>query len=117
MARVTICAAEELLPGSVRVADASGHELAVFNVAGRLHAVRNRCPHHGAPLAAGRVGGTMLPSAPHEYRYGRDGEILRCPWHGYEFELESGHCLIDSERLRVKVYPVAVEDGVVVVEV
>lgn len=50
-------------------------------------------------------------------RMARVGErVLRCPWHGWEFDLESGRCL-DDDSLRAAVYPVEVADGVVRIEV
>ena len=42
----------------------------------------------------------------------REGEILTCPWHGLEFDLTTGRCLANP-RVRVRQYPVAVEDGLV----
>ena len=91
-----------------------GREIGIFNVAGRLFAIRNVCPHQGAPLSAGAVGGTMLPSAPHEYVYGLEGRVIRCPWHKFEFDLETGHSLHDPEHMRVATYRVALEDGSIV---
>ena len=89
----------------------------MLNVDGRLFAIRNVCPHQGAPLCTGVVGGTMLPSAPHEYVYGMGGKVIRCPWHKFEFDLETGRSLHDPDRLRVATFPVTVEDGRVVVHV
>jgi nitrite reductase (NADH) small subunit len=57
------------------------------------------------------VGGTMLPSDPQKYLYGMEGKIIRCPWHKFEFDLETGRSLHDPERMRVKIYDVAVEQG------
>lgn len=97
------------------VARVGGREVGVVRdpATGRLHAVRNRCPHHGAPLARGTVV---------ERHAGRPGEyalagrrVLHCPWHGWEFELDSGACADDS-RLRVAVYPVRVDGDRVLVE-
>ena len=44
----------------------------------------------------------------------RDGEIIRCPWHLWEFDILTGGCLVDP-KVRVKTYPVRIEDGEVVV--
>jgi nitrite reductase/ring-hydroxylating ferredoxin subunit len=44
----------------------------------------------------------------------REGEIIRCPWHLWEFEIATGRCLVDP-HVRVKTYPVAIEDGQVIV--
>ena len=115
MARHEICSADELPPGSKRLVEIDGRKIGVLNVDGRLFAIRNVCPHQGAPLCEGVVGGTMLPSAPYEYVYGMEGRVIRCPWHKFEFDLETGRSLHDPERMRVKVYDVAVERGRVVV--
>jgi nitrite reductase/ring-hydroxylating ferredoxin subunit len=113
---IEVCRAHELPPGARRVVRAGGRDIAVFNVDGRLYALRDTCPHQGARLSAGAIGGTMLPSAPHEYVYGLEGRVIRCPWHKFEFDLESGRSLHDPEGMRVTTYCVRVEDGVVVLD-
>ena len=49
--------------------------------------------------------------------YGMDDEvaILRCPWHSFDYDVRTGECIGDA-RLRVKTYPVYVEDGQVLVD-
>jgi 3-phenylpropionate/trans-cinnamate dioxygenase ferredoxin subunit len=93
-----------------------GRSIVVFNVEGNLYAVRNTCPHHGAELACGTIGGTMLASKPHEYVFGLRNRVLRCPWHGWEFDLATGRSLFAPEQTRVKTYPVFVDGGGVVVD-
>ncbi len=113
-----MCAADELPPGARRIVEADGRSIGVFNVDGDLFALRNICPHQGAALCLGTVRGTMIPSDPYEYVYGHEGRVLRCPWHGWEFDLETGEKLFDvSERARVKTYPASVEAGRVGVDV
>jgi nitrite reductase/ring-hydroxylating ferredoxin subunit len=97
-----------------------GRSLGVLNVGGRFHALRNVCPHHGAPLCRGPVSGLMLSLGPHQYAYSGDAEehrVVRCPWHGYEFRLDSGRSVTNPDRMRVRTYDVAVEDGEVVIYV
>ena len=49
-------------------------------------------------------------------RYALTAEsVLRCPWHGWEFDLETGRCR-DDESMRVAVYPADVRDGRVFVK-
>jgi nitrite reductase/ring-hydroxylating ferredoxin subunit len=77
-----------------------------------LHGMRNRCPHHGGPLCLGRVR-ERESGTPGSYELaGR--RVLRCPWHGWEFDLETGACL-DEPSLRAAVYPARVEAGRVLV--
>ena len=88
----------------------------MFNVNGRFYALHNGCPHKGGALCAGRVTGTVLPTAERSFVYGREGEIIRCARHGWEFEIATGRALADP-RVRARTYPVSVEAGQVVVMV
>lgn len=108
--------ASELGPGERRIVEVQGRSIGVFNVDGRYHALRNLCPHKGGALCAGRVTGTVLATDDREFVYGREGEILRCAFHGWEFEIATGRALADR-RVRAHSYPVAVEDGRVVVTI
>jgi nitrite reductase/ring-hydroxylating ferredoxin subunit len=114
--RFPVCPAGELGPGERQIVAAAGVEVGVFNLGDRFVAFRNVCPHQGAPVCRGRVGGTTLPSAPGEYVYGRQGKILTCPWHGWQFDLETGEALF-GQRVRLAPIEVAVEDGTLVVYV
>ena len=53
----------------------------------------------------------MLPAAPGTLAWGREGEILRCPWHGFEFEMATGARPFVESRMRLRVYPARIEDG------
>ena len=86
----------------------------MLSVGDELFAVSNRCPHMGAPMCAGSVGGTLVASAPQEFVYGRHERVLRCPWHGWEFDLESGRSLLEPRRVGLRVFAVTCEDGQVV---
>jgi 3-phenylpropionate/trans-cinnamate dioxygenase ferredoxin subunit len=101
--------ASEIGPGQRRIVEVKGRSVGVFNVNGTFVAALNVCPHELAPVCRGRVGGTTLPSPPGEYRWGRDGEILACPWHGWDYDLLTGKALADP-RVRLRLYPVTVED-------
>lgn len=104
-----VCSTAELPAGERKIVEISGKSIGVFNVNGEYHAIRNACPHQNAPLCLGRVSGTTLPSPAGEYHYGREGEIIRCPWHGWEFDLTTGQSVFNPHRCRVKSYPVSVE--------
>lgn len=105
----------ELPPGARKLVELEGRSVGLFNVHGTVVAVLNVCPHELAPVCLGRVSGTTLPSAPGEFCWGREGEILACPWHGWEFDLLTGKALADPKK-RLRTYPVIVEDGMVCVE-
>ena len=61
-------------------------------------------------MCVGHIQGIMLPSDPGEYLYGRDGEIVRCPWHGWEFDITNGKSVFDPFKCLVKTYDVEVVD-------
>jgi len=109
MGRHIVCPLSELPPGSRRILVADGRSIGVFNVDGRLYALRNACPHQGAPLCLGKLTGTMVASSPGVYDWRRDGEILRCPWHGWEFDIATGESVFNPHRVRVRPYDVTVE--------
>lgn len=104
-----VCKASDLPPGQRRIVEVDGKSIGVFNVHGAYHALRNSCPHQLAPLCLGKVSGTTLPSEPGQFNYGREGEILRCPWHGWEFDLTTGRSVFNPHRCRVRSFKVTVE--------
>ena len=89
-----------------------GRRLVVVRGADGFYALRDTCPHQGARLSAGRLCGVPQPCAPgQEAAYGRDGEILICPWHGWSFDARDGLPLVPSGRRRVRTYPVKERHG------
>jgi nitrite reductase/ring-hydroxylating ferredoxin subunit len=94
------------------VARVGGREVGVLwdSELERAHGVRNRCPHSGAPLCLGRLR-NRESGGPGTYALSGQ-RVLRCPWHGWEFDLESGRCL-DDPGLRAAVYPVEIRSGAV----
>jgi nitrite reductase (NADH) small subunit len=106
--RVDVGAAADWKPGQSRILTVNGREICVVRSADTYYAVNNACPHQGADLGKGTVGGTMIASRPQEYSYGLDGCVLRCPWHGWEFDLRSGDSLFDPQGLSLRTYSVEV---------
>lgn len=107
--RFVVCRTDELPPGERKIVEADGRSIGVFNIKGKYYALRNVCPHQFAPLCLGRIKGTSLPSKVGEYLYGREGEIISCPWHGWEFDILTGRSIFNPHKVRVKSYEVTVE--------
>jgi nitrite reductase/ring-hydroxylating ferredoxin subunit len=116
MRRHAICRLDELPPGGMKLVEIGSIPVGVYNVDGALYAVRNQCPHRGAPLCKGSLAGTMLPSAPGDYQYGMDSFVLKCPWHRWGFDIRTGQSVLDPEHVRVRTFPVHVENGMVEIE-
>jgi 3-phenylpropionate/trans-cinnamate dioxygenase ferredoxin subunit len=107
--RYVVGRADEVPVGTRKIVEVGGKSIGIFNVGGEYYALLNRCPHQGAPLCLGRITGTALPSGVGEYRWAREGEILRCPWHGWEVDITSGRSIFNPHRVRVRTYDVVVE--------
>lgn len=107
--RCVVCRADEIRPGQRRIFAVGGRGgIGVFNVGGEYFAIRNRCPHRSGPLCRGRIRPHVVSPRVNQYAFEREGEILKCPWHQWEFDLRTGHSLYDP-RMRVQTYPVVVE--------
>ncbi|MGQ0574879.1 MAG: Rieske (2Fe-2S) protein [Pseudonocardia sp.] len=104
----TVGRVSDIPPGERKIVEVGGRTIGVFNVRGRFYALRNICPHQGAPLCQGSLGGTALPSRPGEFVWGREGEILSCPWHGWEFDVTTGRSVFNPHRTRVRTFEVSV---------
>ncbi len=116
MSRHVVAAASDIPPGNRKLFTVKGRPIAIFNLQGTFYGMLNRCPHQGGSLCEGAVTGLLESPAPGSYVYSRQGEILRCPWHGWEFDIRTGQSYCDPERIRTKAYPVAAESGAKVVE-
>jgi nitrite reductase (NADH) small subunit/3-phenylpropionate/trans-cinnamate dioxygenase ferredoxin subunit len=91
---LAVARTDDLRPGEARVVEREGLFLAVYNVEGTFHVTDNTCLHRGGPLGDGFL----------------EGPVITCPWHGWQYDVPTGHNL-GNRALRVKTYPVLVEDG------
>jgi nitrite reductase/ring-hydroxylating ferredoxin subunit len=111
MTRYIVAEAAEISPGGRKIVEVGGRSLGVFNLGGEFFALRNRCPHQGGPLCEGKTFGLIEADVPGAITYSRQGEILTCAWHGWEFDIRTGRSWCAPERLRVRRYEVSVEPG------
>ncbi len=77
-----------------------GQTVAVFLVDGDVIATQGTCPHASGPLHEGEV----------------DGRNLTCPWHGYQYDVQTGRLLLDPSA-RLPSYPVEVRAGEVYLQI
>ena len=111
MPKYVVATADEIEPGERKIVDIGGRSIGVFNIDGEYFAIRNSCPHQGGPLCSGLVTGFLESSGPGHYNYTRKGEILRCPWHSWEFDIKTGQSWWSPAQRRVRRYEVHVESG------
>jgi 3-phenylpropionate/trans-cinnamate dioxygenase ferredoxin subunit len=111
--RHIVATVAELPPGQRKIVKVAGREIGLFNVNGHYYALRNVCPHKGAPLCRGKIRPLVVSAGVGQVGHEREGEILKCPWHLWEFDLKTGQALYD-DNLRVKTYPVVQEGDEIV---
>ncbi len=111
MARHVVAAVGEIPPGGRKIVEVAGRSVGVFNLGGEFFALINRCPHEGAPLGLGLRVGLSESDQPGHYTHSRPGELLRCPWHGWEFDIRTGQSWCDPTRLKAKCYAAQREPG------
>jgi nitrite reductase/ring-hydroxylating ferredoxin subunit len=102
---------DEIPPGERKIVDVDGRSIGVFNVGGEYFALLNRCPHQGGPLCRGNTHGFLRSAGVGEFHYTRAGEIVRCPWHGWEYDLRTGQSWFDPGKVIVRRYEVSVVPG------
>jgi nitrite reductase/ring-hydroxylating ferredoxin subunit len=113
--RYVACPVSELQPGTRKIVTIRGREIGVFNFHGKFYAVNNSCPHHQAPLCIGQVTPEMGSAGIGDYELKDGPPILSCPWHSYEFNMETGANLGFPDRYRVKTYQAKAEGDDVVI--
>jgi len=64
----------------------------------------------------GRIVGLAESSEPGSYHFSRKGELLRCPWHGWEFDIKTGQSWCEPAKVRARAYPTEIADGAEVVK-
>jgi nitrite reductase/ring-hydroxylating ferredoxin subunit len=91
--------------------EVGGRSIGVFRVGERFYGIRNRCPHQGGPLCLGHVLGDAVADTPGEARISDDPLRIACPWHGWEYDLDSGQSFMGGAMAGVRSYGVGVEGG------
>lgn len=89
---VAVANVGDIKEGESKSVEVNGREIALFNINGRFYAIDNTCAHRGGPLAEGIC----------------DGNVVTCPWHGWQYDVTTGTNPLNSQ-IKVKKYEVMVE--------
>jgi nitrite reductase/ring-hydroxylating ferredoxin subunit len=100
---------DEFPEGRGRIVTVAMRSIGIFRMGDRFFALRNRCPHQGGPLCEGPVLPWIDAPAPGDVRVREGKWRVACPWHNWEYDLETGESWFDPKKSRVKAYPVTVE--------
>ncbi len=96
-----------------RIFEVGDREIGVVRWGDRFFALRNHCPDQGGPLCAGVVRRPLSAELAQDHvELTVDEEqppVIACPWHHYEFDLDSGHEIRGGRRAIT--YRVDVEGG------
>lgn len=102
------CKTADVPEGKAKILSVSSLPIGIFKLDDGFYALLNVCPHKGAALCEGPVCGTTRATDRAEFVYDRAGEIVRCAWHGWEFDIRTGEFLVDPS-VKTRAFPVSVE--------
>jgi apoptosis-inducing factor 3 len=94
-------ALEDLVEGKITPRDVCGHPIVLVRLADGVFALDGRCPHRGGPMEDGWL----------------TGDVIGCPWHGFEFDVRSGAVVWPEGWDALDSYETRVQDGIVEVAV
>jgi nitrite reductase/ring-hydroxylating ferredoxin subunit len=116
MTKHRVCGIDELVPCEIVPKPLGRATILLTRLpSGQIKAIAPRCPHQGADLRHACITGCVTGDRVNELRLERVGEVLRCPWHGFEFDLASGKSVAEG-KLRLRMFAVEVQgDDVYVV--
>jgi nitrite reductase (NADH) small subunit len=112
---IAVGAFSEIADGDYRIfAIDEGTEVGIFRIGDRVVAYENVCPHAGGPVCQGRIFNRVEELLTPDMkslglRYSTRRNIV-CPWHGYEFDIETG-CHPGDRKVQLTPVEVDVRDG------
>jgi 3-phenylpropionate/trans-cinnamate dioxygenase ferredoxin subunit len=94
--RVVVAPLRSFPSGERRIVEVGGRSIGVFRIGEQFYGIRNRCPHQGGPLCLGHLLGDAVADAPGLARISEDPVRIACPWHGWEYDLDSGQSFMGA---------------------
>lgn len=110
MPKYVVGTVDQIPPGDRKLVEVRGRPIAIFNLDGDFFGILNRCPHQGASLCKGQIVGLVESDEPGTYNFSRQNEIIRCPWHGWEFDIRTGKSRCEPDKIKATQYSVTVND-------
>ncbi len=100
---ITVCPLSELPPGAMRLVEWEDLEIGVFNCAGTVYAIEDRCSHDNGPLVEGTIDQDLC--------------TIECPRHGSLFDLKTGQPKTLPAYVAVDTFDVVIDDDTIKLEV
>ncbi|MEP7158860.1 MAG: non-heme iron oxygenase ferredoxin subunit [Chloroflexota bacterium] len=98
--RVPVARLDDVPPGTMKMVQVDGTDLLLVNLAGQIKAMQGTCSHEYFELDKGFL----------------TGDSLTCALHLSRFDLETGDALDPPAELPLRMFPVAVEEGEIILE-
>lgn len=98
---VKVCAVSDIGKGTMKLVNAGNKAIVIANADEKFYAFQQKCTHKGGPLDEGFL----------------QGKTVTCPWHGAEFDIETGNALSGPAKGDIAIYKVVVKGNDVFVEV
>ena len=98
---IKVAAVGDVPEGEALAVEAGGIAVCLYNIAGRIYATQDSCTHEEASLAGGYI----------------DGDCIECPLHQAVFHIPTGEVREPPATENLRVYPVRIDNGDVLVEV
>jgi nitrite reductase/ring-hydroxylating ferredoxin subunit len=109
-----VCGIEDLRPGRIEPVAAGRRRMAAVLHEGEVYVFQSGCPHRGAPLHRGAVRARLTGDCAGEMTLDESRPVVACPWHNYEYCLQTGAALWEP-GLWMRLYATEVVDGRVLV--
>jgi nitrite reductase (NADH) small subunit len=119
MTEVFVARSADMPEGSRNMVECEGRQIGVVRAQGKIHAFLNICPHQGGPICDGllvhRVEEIIAPDKTYQgMRFSETDLHIVCPWHGWEFNIETGKCAGDGKH-GLKRFKTVERDGAIYV--
>ncbi len=114
MPEIFVAKAGDITDGDRRIVRTPKGEIGVFNHKGAFHAYANNCVHSGGQACEGSLVNKVVDIIADDKTYQGQtfSDVMHfvCPWHGYEFDIETGICAGNS-KLKIKKFETVVRGG------
>lgn len=110
-AAVDLCAFDDLVDGEIVELRADGLPVAVARWGDRVYAFNAKCPHKGAPMRCAKLMARLEAAGPGVMEVPDDVPVVSCPWHGWEFALDSGENVADATEKSLRLQQCEIFDG------
>ncbi len=109
--RYVVAKLGEIAPGTSKLVAVANREIGVFNIDGAFYALLSKCPHEGASLCRGKIVQRVESDEPGQYCIVAGSAMIRCPWHGWQYDIRTGQSWCDSDNIGLRKFAVSVETG------